>query len=86
MTRFTYHADSVSSPARSICELSPRAAALEEAAMAVYIGIGSDLSIRATDDGAPILLRNVPAGTLLPIRVSQVYENGTTADAIVALL
>ena len=52
---------------------------------ALYIGTGGDLTVIMARDTAPVLLKNVPSGSLLPMRVSIVKVTGTTAADIVAL-
>ena len=50
---------------------------------AVYVGGGGDLAVRL-QDGTELTLANVPAGTLIPIRVTRVLA-GSTATQIVGL-
>ena len=50
----------------------------------VYVGGTGDLVV-VMSDGAIATFTGVPAGTLLPIRVSRVKATGTTAGEISAL-
>ncbi len=50
----------------------------------LHIGTAGDLKVLLRDDVAPVLLKNVPVGTL-QVWVRQVYATGTTATQIVAL-
>ncbi len=55
---------------------------------AVYVGGAGNLAvIMAGDEGdtSAVVFVGVPAGSLLPIRVSQIRSTGTTATSIVAL-
>lgn len=51
---------------------------------AVYVGGGGDLRVRMLG-GAEVTLAAVPAGALLPLRVTRVLATGTSATALVAL-
>jgi hypothetical protein len=55
-------------------------------ATALYVGTGGDVKVDMEDtDDTAIVFSNVPAGTVLPIRVKRVYATGTTASNIVGL-
>lgn len=49
---------------------------------AVYVGVGGDIAIVAAD-GAVVTLKNVVAGSLLPIRPVRVNSTNTTATNLV---
>ena len=51
----------------------------------VYVGLGGDLNLIAAADNDPVILRTVPAGSLLPIKVRRVMSIGTTASSLVAV-
>jgi hypothetical protein len=51
---------------------------------ALYVGGGGNLAVRL-QDGTELTLANMPAGTLLPIRVTRILATGTTATEIVGL-
>ena len=51
---------------------------------AVYVGGAGDLRVRM-QGGAEVTLAAVPAGALLPLRVTRVLAAGTSATSIVAL-
>jgi hypothetical protein len=51
---------------------------------AIYVGGAGNLRVRM-QGGAEVTLAAVPAGALLPLRVTRVLAAGTTATAIVAL-
>jgi hypothetical protein len=45
----------------------------------VYVGAGGDITLRLAGDTSSQALKAVPVGTMLPLRVRQVYATGTTA-------
>jgi hypothetical protein len=51
----------------------------------IYVGGSGDLKVRLADDapGAQIVLKAVAVGTVLPLRIRQVYATGTTASLMV---
>lgn len=58
---------------------------LDTVTSAIYVGGAGNVSAVLVDGDEPVTFVGVPAGTLLPIRVSAVSETGTTATEIVAL-
>ncbi len=52
---------------------------------ALYVGVGGDVTAVMKTTGGAQLFKNVPSGTILPIRVTRVNNTGTTATTIVAL-
>tara|TARA_A100001391_G_scaffold188957_2_gene159973 strand:- start:50567 stop:50830 length:264 start_codon:yes stop_codon:yes gene_type:complete len=86
MDRFKNSSDSVSDPARSLVALDAASSApLNSTPKAVFIGTGGDIALRAIDDDTAVTLRNVPSGTILPIRAAQLDPALTTASDIVGL-
>jgi hypothetical protein len=51
---------------------------------ALYIGGGGNLNVDMAD-GTTVLFSNVPAGSIIPIRVKRVRNTSTTATLILAL-
>lgn len=51
---------------------------------ALYIGSTGDVKVDMKG-GQTVTLVAVPAGAILPIRVTRVYATGTTASSIIAL-
>ncbi len=86
MDNFQYHRDSVSDPARSARVAVPQdAAMLPIVPKAVFVGSGGDVKLRCIDDEAPVLFRNVPSGTILPLRAAELWQSDTTAGDLVLL-
>jgi hypothetical protein len=50
-------------------------------AYAVWVGGAGNVAVR-TEDGTTVTFTGAQAGTILPVRVSQVLATGTTATAI----
>lgn len=55
---------------------------------AIYIGTGGDLAVLMSEDGTstPVVFKNVPSGTMLPISIKQVRLTATTALDLVGVL
>jgi hypothetical protein len=49
------------------------------------VGATGDLTLRLADDTASVTLKAVPVGTMLPVRVRQIYATGTTATLLIGL-
>ncbi|NNG72333.1 hypothetical protein HLI18_21180 [Rhizobium laguerreae] len=54
-------------------------------ARALYIGTAGDVAIAPHRDLDPVIFKNVPAGTILPVHAARVALTGTTASNIIAL-
>ena len=52
---------------------------------ALYVGNGGDVSVVFAPGSTPVIFPNVQAGTILPVRVTQVRATGTTATGIVGM-
>lgn len=57
---------------------------ITETSRALYVGGAGDVAV-IMQDGTTLAFAAVPAGTLLPIRVTRVMSTGTTATSIIAL-
>lgn len=51
----------------------------------VYVGVGGDLNLIAAGDTSAVVLKNVPTGSLLPLKVTRVKATSTTATNLVAV-
>lgn len=52
---------------------------------ALWIGVGGDVKLRALNSAADATYKNVPSGSVLPVRAKWVLATGTTATNIVAM-
>lgn len=84
--RFANTQASLSGPASSGFSITPNDGTdLPEATRALFVGTGGSLSVRMLS-GETLTLQNVPAGCLLPLRVTRVFATATTAAAIAGLV
>ncbi len=51
----------------------------------LYVGGTGNVAVTMVGTGAAIVFKLVPAGTMLPVRVTKVLSTGTTATNIVAI-
>lgn len=83
---FANHADQVSAPATRAVTVTPHdTAPLTDIPKALFVGSGGNLALRGVGGGVDTLWKNVPAGTVLPIRAAFVRATGTSAGDILAL-
>jgi hypothetical protein len=84
--RFANTQSSLSSPASGgLVVLPSDEVPLPETSRALYVGAAGSITVKMLS-GDSITFEGVARGALLPIRVTQVFQTGTTAGAIVALL
>lgn len=55
-------------------------------ARGLFVGVGGDLCCDFGADRTSVVFKNVPSGSVLPIRPSRVRATSTTATNILALL
>jgi hypothetical protein len=81
---FKTHARSLTSPPEDAASITPGDAGseLSHVTRALYVGVSGDLAL-LMQGGATVVLRGVPSGSFLPLRVRQVLAAGTSADGIV---
>ncbi len=83
---FAAFSKGLDAPATKAFDITPSDTAdLAEIPRYVYVGSAGDLKVDMMDGGT-VTFTAVPAGTLLPIRVTRVYLTGTTATGIVGLV
>ena len=83
---FVDFVDSPASPATDAFTITPHAT--DELAVftkAIYVGGSGDITLRPMLGASDVLLRNVPAGSILDIRVRAVRASGTTASNRIGL-
>jgi hypothetical protein len=79
------HGRSLTAPPEEGAAIVPDdAAELGHATRALWVGGGGDLRVRLLG-GAVVTLAAVPGGTLLPLRLRQVFATGSSATALVGL-
>jgi hypothetical protein len=85
MDPFTDFPTTLSTPARDAAAITPSDSVdLTVVPRAIYVGVtGSVAAVMA--GGQTVMLQNVAAGSLLPIRVGRINATGTTASGLVAL-
>ena len=86
MDQFQRLADSVSDPARSALDVTPAdGVALSTIPKALFVGSAGNVHLRCVDDTEPVLFRNLPSGSILPVRAAEILATGTTAANLVLL-
>lgn len=73
------------SPGTSAAAVTPGVAELDPTPRALYVGVTGDVEVTMYETGTDIVFTAVPAGSVLPIRVSHVTATNTTATNIVAI-
>jgi len=74
---------SVSAPAGGAFVVTP-SNTTKFRANALYVGTTGNVAV-TMEDGSQVTFSTVPAGSVLPLRVSQVLATGTTASNIIGL-
>ena len=83
---YEYESTDLDDPANSAVSVSPSDVTdLTDIPRALYIGGAGDITVNMFGSGAGIVFAGLPAGAILPIRVSRVLATGTTSASIVAL-
>ncbi|MFZ5749506.1 MAG: spike base protein, RCAP_Rcc01079 family [Pseudomonadota bacterium] len=82
---FASHETSLISPIQDADPVVPSdSLPLPKATRGIYVAASGDLRVRLVS-GATVTFAAVPAGSVLPVRVTQVMATGTTAAGIVGL-
>ncbi len=83
---FASATDTVTAPAQSCFPITPEDNAdLEYVTKGLYVGGGGDIVLRTKSDDVDIAFRQVPSGTILPVRAVAIRATGTSASDIVGL-
>lgn len=84
--RFENSANSLISPAEDCFAIVPDdVTELPKATKAIFVGAAGDISLVPLRGNDAILFRNLPAGSILDVRVRAVKAAGTTATSLVGL-
>ena len=83
--RYSSHAQALDAPAGHGFNITPNDAVdLSEVTRALYVGTSGAVAVSFAS-GAELVLANVPAGSVLPLRLVRVRATGTTAGNLVGL-
>lgn len=74
----------LSSPSGRAFAITAGASDLTYVTRGIYVGGAGDVTVTMRDDGASVTFSDVPAGTILPIRVKKV--TAATASDLVGLV
>jgi hypothetical protein len=84
--KFENTADSLISPASDCFGVTPSDSLdLARSTRAIYVGTGGDLKVLTIGSSSPVTFRNIISGSILDIRIRQVFATGTTAQDLVGL-
>lgn len=79
------YVESQSDPKSGIFSVTPNNSSdLPYTGVVLYIGTGGDVKVDASIGGTEIF-KNLPDGSVLPVKVDRVYASGTTATDIIGL-
>jgi|HubBroStandDraft_3_1064219.scaffolds.fasta_scaffold31137_2 hypothetical protein len=79
------------SPAGAVFAVTPSDSAVlpNGTCRGLYIGVTGNIQVTSPDSGGAsgeaVVFVGLPAGTILPVQVTQVWNTNTTASSIVAL-
>ena len=80
------HSDTAWSPARNhAAVVTHNTNPLATVPKALFVGTGGNIALRAVDATADVLFKNLPSGSILPVRAQYVRTTNTTAADIVAI-
>jgi hypothetical protein len=84
--RFAHEYESVSGPSAAPVAVVPDdIVPLASIPKGLYVGTAGNLAVRGLSASQDVLFKNVPAGSILPVRAKFVRATGTTAQDIIAL-
>lgn len=83
---YKFEGTSLTTPAISAAAITPNDGAdLADETRGIYTGAGGALTVDMVGVGTNITFSNVPAGAVLPFRVTKVYSTGTSGTGYMAL-
>jgi hypothetical protein len=80
-----YPASSSSQPAGNALAVTPADSDMAVISRAIYVGVSGDLTVKMAGSENTVTFTAVAAGSLIPIRVTQVRATDTNASGIIAL-
>jgi hypothetical protein len=85
---FVAHSAGLDSPASKAFAITPNDSTdLADVTRGLYTGTGGTIVCILNGDSASVTFTNVPAGTVLPLRVKRVLATGTTSSmALIGLV
>lgn len=84
--QFSSFSEGLTSPADNAVAVTPNDSTdLTYTTRAVYVGGAGNMVVTMAGGGSNVTFTGIPAGSLLPIRVSRILSTSTTATSIVAL-
>lgn len=85
LDRYATHTASFGAPAGHGFPIAPNDATdLEEVTRGLFVGTAGNVAVTMRLGGS-VTFKNIPAGSLLPIRATRVLATGTTAGDIIGL-
>lgn len=81
----TFSASAVTGPAANAATVVPADSDLSDITRSIYVGGAGNLAVKMAGNAAIVVFPSVVAGTVLPIRASQIRSTGTNATNIVAM-
>lgn len=83
---FANLSESLSVPADNLVAITPSDSTdLPQVSRGIYVGGAGNIVVTPAAGGSNVTFSAVPAGTVLPIRVSRVLSTSTTATSLVNL-
>lgn len=84
--KFEGRARSFDGPANDGFSVTPSdVSTLTDITRAIYVGTAGNISLTLTS-GAALTFMNVPSGTILPVRATEVKATGTSATDLIGLI
>ncbi len=78
--------ESITAPGNNLVAITPSDSTdLPQVSRGIYVGGAGNLVVTPAAGGSNVTFVGVPAGTVLPIRVSRVLSTSTTATSLINL-
>mgnify|MGYP000700423410 CR=1 FL=1 len=83
--RFNFDDGDLDDPATNAASVTPNDSTVLDCTRGLWVGGAGNIAVVMRGGSAAVTFSGVPAGTLLPFRVTKVMSTNTTATLIVAL-